>query len=481
MDRASSKFVLILLLFSVVVLSNAQSRAIDSIEKIIKLGKKDTSEVIALTDLANQYIKTGKTEDGLKLCEQAIVLGQKLKFIRGEALGNYYAAKACIYLSQNEKGIAFAEKAIALTDKTDFDKVRASSFIIKGNILMREGNYTKAMEALYSGLNTSEKLKDTIGMINTRGIIGNVLAKLNEFDKALEQYHYCRDMATRVNYKAGISASYINLGNLFGGTNQPDSAIVYLKRSLPVLLRKNDKFNLSVVYGSLAVNYNAINVPDTAKKYIMLSIAMKREIGHTEGVIDAYMTLAEIFVKTGKYKQAKLYTDSVIVLLKDNPSKVSERELRNVLYMLYKKTGEYEKALNNYELFVKINSELVNEDNRKEIQRKEMEFEFEKKEAEIKLKREKADLLAEEEKRKQQYIIYAVSAGFGMMLILLVVIIRSLRINKKKNKIISEQKNIVEEKQKEIIDSIKYAKRIQMSLLASDKYIERSIEKLKKK
>lgn len=37
----------------------------------------------------------------------------------------------------------------------------------------------------------------------------------------------------------------------------------------------------------------------------------------------------------------------------------------------------------------------------------------------------------------------------------------------------------IEEKQKEIIDSIKYAKRIQISLLASEKYIQKSIEKLK--
>ena len=56
------------------------------------------------------------------------------------------------------------------------------------------------------------------------------------------------------------------------------------------------------------------------------------------------------------------------------------------------------------------------------------------------------------------------------------------KINKEllvKNEIIAEQKHEVEEKQKEILDSIRYAKRIQMSLLASDKYITRSIERLK--
>lgn len=45
---------------------------------------------------------------------------------------------------------------------------------------------------------------------------------------------------------------------------------------------------------------------------------------------------------------------------------------------------------------------------------------------------------------------------------------------------LEEQKDIVEEKNKEITDSIKYAKRIQTALLPSDRYIEKHINDLKK-
>ena len=43
---------------------------------------------------------------------------------------------------------------------------------------------------------------------------------------------------------------------------------------------------------------------------------------------------------------------------------------------------------------------------------------------------------------------------------------------------IQKQKLLVEEKQKEILDSIQYAKRIQQSLLPTEKYIEKSLKKL---
>jgi hypothetical protein len=45
---------------------------------------------------------------------------------------------------------------------------------------------------------------------------------------------------------------------------------------------------------------------------------------------------------------------------------------------------------------------------------------------------------------------------------------------------VENQKQKVEEKQKEIIDSIKYAKRIQQSLLPTEKYIEKNLKRLKK-
>jgi hypothetical protein len=46
--------------------------------------------------------------------------------------------------------------------------------------------------------------------------------------------------------------------------------------------------------------------------------------------------------------------------------------------------------------------------------------------------------------------------------------------------IISRQKEIVEEKQKEVLDSIRYAKRIQNSLLPTDRYIDKVLKRSKK-
>jgi serine phosphatase RsbU (regulator of sigma subunit) len=115
-----------------------------------------------------------------------------------------------------------------------------------------------------------------------------------------------------------------------------------------------------------------------------------------------------------------------------------------------------------------LKDSITSDQTRKEITKKELQFEFDKKEAILNAEKEKESALANKEKRIQQIIIYSVSFGFILLLALALVILRNLQKNKKQNKIITEQKHIVEEKQKEILDSIHYAKLIQHALLASD-------------
>jgi type VI protein secretion system component VasK len=84
-------------------------------------------------------------------------------------------------------------------------------------------------------------------------------------------------------------------------------------------------------------------------------------------------------------------------------------------------------------------------------------------------------------------INYFIVTGLLMVATLAIFIWRGYRQKQKANVIITkqkqeveEQKHLIEEKQKEILDSIQYARRIQRSLLTSEKYIARHLSKLLK-
>ena len=87
-----------------------------------------------------------------------------------------------------------------------------------------------------------------------------------------------------------------------------------------------------------------------------------------------------------------------------------------------------------------------------------------------------------EKNRKQKIIIGSVIIGLLIVIIFSGFIFKSLRTTRKqkllieiKNKETEDQKKIIEDKQKDILDSIYYARRIQRSLLPTEKYIARQL------
>jgi serine phosphatase RsbU (regulator of sigma subunit) len=77
--------------------------------------------------------------------------------------------------------------------------------------------------------------------------------------------------------------------------------------------------------------------------------------------------------------------------------------------------------------------------------------------------------------KQQKTVIILVIVGLLITLGLLYFIFRGLKNQKQANRIITEQKHLVEEKQKEILDSIHYAKRIQNTLLAHADFVNENI------
>ena len=88
---------------------------------------------------------------------------------------------------------------------------------------------------------------------------------------------------------------------------------------------------------------------------------------------------------------------------------------------------------------------------------------------------EKEQIKKEAEIRDQKMIRNGFVAGFVLLMALAFVIFRSLQANKRKNKIITEQKETLQDQKKEITDSINYAKRIQNAILPERSEINKFI------
>lgn len=189
--------------------------------------------------------------------------------------------------------------------------------------------------------------------------------------------------------------------------------------------------------------------------------------------------LGSLYLKLKKFKEAEMYLKTATALT-DSMDMYFEMEAFERAYsQLDSIKGNYKGALLHYKRYVAAKDSISSEENTKKQTRPEMQYEFDKKDAVAKAEQDRKDALAASEKKRQMAILLSI-AGSGLLVLGFAAFAYRSFLRKRKDNIeISKQKHLIEEKQKEILDSIYYARRIQRSLLTNEYYIARQLNKLK--
>ena len=185
----------------------------------------------------------------------------------------------------------------------------------------------------------------------------------------------------------------------------------------------------------------------------------------------SYKALGNAYDAFKEYDKAIEYYQQALNLSRElKHAKIENSTLESMAHT-YMKMGNYKEAANAFDLFVLLNDSLNSVEKQKSFNELQTQYETDKKEKEI--------ALLNERDKKRRLIIYSI-IGLSLLLGLLsFVLFNRFRLKKRaaneleiRNTEISKQKEIIEEKQKEITDSIHYAKRIQNTLLAHKDFID---------
>jgi hypothetical protein len=141
----------------------------------------------------------------------------------------------------------------------------------------------------------------------------------------------------------------------------------------------------------------------------------------------------------------------------------------------YDTIGDYKTALAEYKRFAAFKDSMSNVEQSREVARLKLKNELDKKKAIEEAENKKETALATERKKRQELFSYIAVLGLLLVGGFAIVLYGRLKLAREQKKIIQRQKHIVDEKQKEILDSIYYARRIQKALLTSERYIEKNL------
>ncbi|MES2762762.1 MAG: tetratricopeptide repeat protein [Bacteroidota bacterium] len=442
----------------------AQTREIDSLKQTINSAKEDTNKIITLLTLNYKLYNTEDDSVKLYYANYTKVLSEKLGHKKG--LANAHTTLGTHYYFIGHYPEALKNYFIALKVREELHDRRneASLHNNLGLVYYYQNNYSQALTHHFISLKLKKVLGDSNGVANSFGNIGNVYSDLNKLTEALKNHFAALRIQLEIQDKQGIANSYNNIGIIYDIQGN--------------IAKKEDKKDSALSrYGrSLNLFFDALK--------------LREEINDVEGITTSlahigglYNNLAGFYPgkeAAKRYQLAEDYCFKALKLAKENEDLNNIKEASMHLSNIYDNTGKFTDALKYYRNFISARDSLLNEENTQKTVRLEMTYEFDKKEAASKLDREKKAAIASAESKKQKITIFSVC---GILLVVIAFAIFAYCSYLQKQKInveITKQKQVIEEKQKEILDSIRYAKRIQTALLTSEKYINRNLNKLHK-
>ena len=383
-----------------------------------------------------------------------------------------------LFRESPDKSLVFAQNALALSEKLNYKTGEAIALRNIGASYGFKGEYLKALPYFQHSLEKAESIKDTSAIAGALHGFANIYYYQKNYKKSIEYNYKTLEIRTRMNDKKGMAASHIGIGNSIGISDS-----VYAHYYLAYKLSKsiNDLPALVLALNNLSNACGQLHKMDEKEKYRFEALRIAEETGDKAGQSLMYSNIGSDYLEKGNREKALTFLEKGLKISNEIGDAEFEVQTAFNLSALYEEMKQLDKSLFYYKMAASLRDSMLNAGNLKEINEMSSKYESEKKDKEILQKEsEIKEQLAENKQSALERNSFL--AGFVLMIALAFFVFRGYRQKQKTNILISKQKSevemqkkIVEEKNKEITDSINYANRIQGALLASEELLKKNL------
>lgn len=381
----------------------------------------------------------------------------------------YALNEACIQFVRNneyDSAIRYTQFVIDYATKGNYPRQLASAHNILANCYYFRGLYPESVKSYLIALKIYEKLKDSTRIANCYNNIGNTYTRQKYYDQAIDYHQKALAIRLRLNDKDNIANSYNNIANIYHSQKKFSEALENHYRSLKIKMEQQDTAMLVLSLNNIGGVYTDLGRYDSAivfhrRALEMNALATKNE----EDEEIAYVNLCRTYMLMKDYSTAEMYGMKALDIASRIGDAETMLEANDLMSRIYQQTGRYDKALDYYQKYIWFRDSLYNEENTAKLLAEEYQYKLEKKLDEEKLTQARKDAIAETEKEKQNQILILVCSLLAVVVGFAVFIYRSYVKKREVSEKVIQQNAVIREKQKEIIDSINYAKRIQNAVL----------------
>ena len=336
-----------------------------------------------------------------------------------EAIGNVLQ-----FQGKYDEGVEYYLEAIREAEKVD-SSWATSLYLNLGLGFQKTGNYEKAKEYQLKAISMAKKYGDSTVLTSAYNNLGIIYKNQGRLDLAMETYKKGLAIARAINRQKSEADLLQNMANILFDQGKFDQAMELFEESMKYTLKNGNYYMLYVDYHNLSVHLNELGRYKESFEAAQKALDYAEKANNLENIVTAYELNAEAAFALNRLDEAYAYMTHAI---------------------------KYKDSLN----AVNINNSMLNSIDAFETEKKRMADSL--RQVQDNLEKQKNDEINRQKVRSRDYLL------IFLAILIIGAIIGGRILIKRKNEIQAKNK-IVESQNKEITDSINYAKRIQQSMI----------------
>ena len=378
-----------------------------------------------------------------------------------------------IYIEKDfVKAIKYSRQALRLSRLLGYDSGVLKSLTNLSNAYDYIGQYSKSQEANFKILTIHQDRKNIEGINDSYNNIGIIHYYMGNYKQSIEFTEKALKYYLAENDSNGISVAYNNLANSYSDELDYDKALIYYFKALGIDEGKNDLDGISLIKGNIGEVYTEQEKYEEAFEYLISALQAAEKMKDKWQQANIFTALGDLLSRKNKPNEAISFLFQALEINQNIGAKAEIAEVYEAIAKVFEQKGDYIQSLHYVKLGIEINDELFTKESSGQIAEMNALYEINEKEKEL-LKQE---AYASAQESQKITLIIGTAIGFLLLFIIVGISIRGNLNKRKTNKTLELQKQQIETKNRDITDSIQYAKRIQGAIFPSDKLIKQYLK-----
>ena len=340
-------------------------------------------------------------------------------------------AKSFYAIEKKEYGKSreLAKEGLELARRTDSKIALAFALQYDAFFYWATGQLDTALNMAFEALKIGETAGNLKNIAWCSYTLGVFYFDLKDYETALQHYNKALTIIPDPDKEIyGRARCYSGIGSVYIKQEQYEKALEYITAAQKVYEELEHSTGMSRAFNDMGLVCRELKKYAEAEQYLLQSLAIRQHIRHTQGITTTEIELGSLYLEQKKYEEALQHLNEALAMAEQTGTKSKIYQVHELLSILYKLLNEPWKALENTEKFFRIRAEVLGLEATNKISQLEIRYAKEK---------------AEQEAELQRLRHVELKAAYEE----------------------------IEQKNKDIADSISYARRIQRAILPAQEHI----------